>query len=100
MPLHAVPQLGFDEVQVTEPALERALEARHERRLTASEARRLFNEAHEAATAEVAKLELPEGGAVRCGRFRVTRSTVPARSVSFETEAKSRIKIGLIGEDE
>ena len=62
MPLHAVPQLGFDEVQVTEPALERALEARHERRLTASEARRLFNEAHEAATAEVAKLELPEGG--------------------------------------
>lgn len=67
MPLRSVPQLGFDEVNVTDPGLERALEARQERRLTASEARRLFSEADQVAQAEVAKLELPEGGGCPSG---------------------------------
>ena len=55
-------------------------------------------EADSKAKAAIERLELPEGGVARVGRFRITRTAVPARSVSFETEASSRISIGLVEE--
>jgi len=45
-------------------------------------------------------LELPEGGAARVGRFRITRTAVAGRSVTFDTKATSRVRIVLVGEDE
>jgi hypothetical protein len=99
MTLHAVDQLGMDETIVQDAELERLLEERMRRRVVASETRLAYTEADQAAKGGIAKLELPAGRAVRVGRFRITRTHVPPRSVSFETEATSRVNIGLI-EDE
>lgn len=46
-------------------------------------------------------LELPaDGRAVRCGRFRITRSSVSARTVQFETKPTTRVRITVLGEDD
>lgn len=100
MPLRAVEQLALDETVVEDTQLEQALEERQRRRVAASELRREFAEADEQAKSAIAKLELPAGTAVRVGRFRITRTDVPPRSISFETEAKSRVSIALIDGDE
>jgi hypothetical protein len=97
-PLHA-PQLALDEQPIEDTELEAALEERLRRQTIASETRKAFDEAHEAANAEIAKLELPEGGAVRCGRFRIARTSVAARHVAFDAKATSRVRISLIGEE-
>lgn len=92
-------QLAFDEQLVEDTALENALEERQRRRDSLNAVRKEFDEASEAANGEIAKLELPEGRAVRVGRFRVLRSAIPARAISFETKASSRVRISLVGED-
>lgn len=94
--LRAVEQTGMDEQAIEDATVLRALEERQALREEASELRRQFKEADEKAKAAIARLELPEGGVARVGRFRITRTVVPARSVSFETEATSRISIGLV----
>ncbi|HLA65046.1 MAG TPA: hypothetical protein VK600_00525 [Candidatus Saccharimonadales bacterium] len=93
-------QLAFDEQLVEDTALENALEDRQRRRESLSAVQKVYDEANEVATAEIAKLELPEGGAVRVGRFRITRNPVAARHVTFDAKATSRVRIALIGEDE
>ena len=93
--LRPVDQLGMDEQRIDDPALIAALEEREQRKEHKGEVAKAFKEAHEAALAEIAKLELPEGGAARVGRFRITRTAVAGRSVSFETQPMSRISIGL-----
>ena len=94
--LRAVDQIGMDEQTIEDATVLNALEARQALRETASEARKEFKEADSKAKAAIERLELPEGGAARVGRFRITRTAVPARSVSFETEASSRYSIGLV----
>jgi hypothetical protein len=93
-------QLGFDETPVNDPTLESALEERQAAKVGLGAARKVYKEAHEAAKVEVEKLELPDGKAVRCGRFRITRSTVEARHVEFDTDPTSRVKITLLDADE
>ena len=102
MPRNAKPtdQLAFDEQTVQDPDIEAALEERQSRKDSLNAVRKAYDEANELAAAKVAELELPEGGAARIGRFRVTRSAVAARSVSFETKATSRIRISLVETDE
>lgn len=94
------PQLALDEQAIEDDELEAALEERLRLQTIASETRKRYDEAHEAAGVEIAKLELPEGAAVRCGRFRITRASVAARHVSFDAKATSRVRITLIGEDD
>lgn len=92
-------QLALDEQVIRDDELEAALELRQSSREKLAEMRKRFDLAHETASAEVAKLELPEGRAVRVGRFRITRTGIPARSVSFETKASSRVRISLVGDE-
>lgn len=96
----ARPQLAFDETLIDDDELEESLESREEAKAAAGVARKAYNEANEAAGVEVAKLELPDGKAVRCGRFRVTRSAIPARAVSFDVKPSTRVRITVVGEEE
>jgi hypothetical protein len=91
-----VAQQAFDEVTIEDEDLKTALEARQAAKQEASEARAAYKFAGDRANGEIAKLELPVGGAVRCGRFRITRRAVEARSVSFETGASDRVTIALV----
>jgi hypothetical protein len=93
-------QLGFDEQTIEDLACERALENRLLKKGSLDAVQKVYDEADEAAKLEIAKLELPEGGAVRVGRFRITRTATAGRAVSFETKPSSRIRIVVIGEDD
>ncbi len=97
--LKAVPQLALDEQVIDDAEVEAALEEREKRKASLQAVRKVYDGAHEAAIAEIAKLELPEGGAARVGRFRVARSAIPARSVTFDTKASSRIRISVVDEE-
>lgn len=96
-------QLALDETVVDEAALETALEARESLRIAASTARLELARADELAKGEIARVigpALNEDGAVfRVGRFRVERKTSKAMSVSFETQAKDRISIGVVKDE-
>ena len=99
--LHPVddPQLGFDEKVIDDPKIAEALEQRQVEKGALSEQRKAYREADEAAKREIQKLELPDDTAVRVGRFRITRRTVPGRTVSFETEDRSQLSIAFLGDD-
>jgi hypothetical protein len=99
MALRDVAQLGFDEVAIDDPELEQVLETRLAKKVVLDKVRKEYDEAHEAANAAIAQQELPDGGALRVGRFRVTRTAVAGRSVAFETKATSRVRILLVDED-
>lgn len=96
--LHSVDQTALDEQVIDDPDVEAALEEREKKKASLQAVRKIYDGAHEAAVAEIAKLELPEGGVARVGRFRVTRSAIPARSVTFDTKASSRIRIAALDE--
>lgn len=95
MPTQVQAQLAIDETQIDNAELEAALEERLKRKHSAAELTREFKEAHDNVIGliEAAKLDVPEQGALRIGRFRLTRAISKARAVSFETEEKSRITI-------
>jgi hypothetical protein len=98
--LRSVPEVqaqqAFDEVTIEDADLKAALEARQSAKEKVTAARAEYRFAGDAASGEIAKLELPVGGAVRCGRFRITRRPVEARSVQFETGASDRVTIALV----
>lgn len=93
--LRPVEQLGMDEQRIDDADIEAALEEREQRKEHLGEVTKAYKEQHEIAMGKIAELELPEGGAARVGRFRVTRTSVAARSVSFTTNPTSRIRISL-----
>lgn len=64
-PLRALPdqQLGFDETLIEDVELEQALEERQRCKQVASDVRKEYDAANEAANAEIAKQELPDGNA-------------------------------------
>lgn len=88
-------QTGMDETPHDDKVLVDLLEKRLRLADDKAEIGKTFKEAHKAVVAEIDKLQLPEGGALRVGRFRITRTAVPAKSVSFDTEATSRLTISL-----
>ena len=93
--LKPVDQLGFDEQTIDDPTIEAALEEREKRKHSFDAVRKTYEAANEIAKAKIAELELPEGGAVRVGRFRITRQEIPAGHREFDTKASSRIRISL-----
>jgi hypothetical protein len=100
MPARVRGQLAFDEKAVEDAALESALEERQRRKEAMDAVRLTYKEAHEAAQAEIARLDLGDGTAVRVGRFRITREYVAARSVQFDAASTSRTRILLADEAE
>jgi hypothetical protein len=101
-PLRAVDdsgQTGFDEKVIEDATLAESLEQRQVEKSALSEQRKAYKEADAAAKHELEKLELPDDTAVRVGRFRITRRTVPGRVVSFEMEERSQLSIAFLGED-
>lgn len=100
MATKATPQTGLDEHVVDDPEIENALEHRQSLKERAGAAQRLAGDADETAKALLGKItiELPEGGAVRIGRFRITRAVIAARSVSFDSKERSQVRIGLVKE--
>lgn len=98
MPSAVKEQLAIDETTIDDPEVENALEDRQRKKESLAAVKKIYDGTDEAAKGLIGRLELPEGGAVRVGRFRITRSTPPARVVSFETQPKSRVRIALLDE--
>lgn len=92
-------QLGMDEELIENPDVEAALVERQARKDALASVRKDYTKAHEKAVAALNAIELPEEGAVRVGRFRISKSLVSARSVSFETAESSRLRITLLGDE-
>lgn len=93
-------QLALDETTVEDNPLEAALEARLRAKDDLSEVNLVYKRAHEAAKAELARFELDEDTALRVGRFRITKTVIAAKTVTFETKASDRVSINVIGDDE
>jgi hypothetical protein len=94
------PQLAMDERAITNPELEAALERRLRAKDDVSEVQLVYKRADEEVKAELARIpDFPPDSALRIGRFRVSKRHVAARSVSFETEARDQLSIGLVDED-
>jgi hypothetical protein len=96
-------QLAIDETVVENKPLEDLLEARQRSRDDLAMARADFREAHTQAEAAVTEAfgEIDGETVYRVGRFRIEKKVTPARTVSFETEQKERLAIGLAeGESE
>ena len=88
-------QLGMDERVVDDKALSDLLETRLRLLDDKAEITKSFKAAHEEAKDAIAKLDLEEGGAIRVGRFRISKRPVAPRTVSFEAEATTRLTIEL-----
>lgn len=96
--LHAINgsgQTGMDEKPVDNTALSDLLEERLRHADDVAEARKVFKEKDKAAKAEIEKLNIADGQAIRIGRFRITRTPVAARHVEFDTDPTSRLSIEL-----
>lgn len=101
MALRSVEQLALDEITIEDPELEELLETRDKRKASASATRADLKLAHDAVVvALTARDELSEEQPIRVGRFRITKKTTPARSVSFDTEPKTRIAIEAVDDDD
>lgn len=97
---HAVPQTGMDEQVIKDEVLEEALETRLRAHLRMATVRSEVKQIDEETAGLITRLELPEEGAVRVGRFRLTRKKVSAHSVSFDVGDKYPVRIALIPEGE
>ena len=93
-------QLGLDEIVVENPELLEALELRQDHKDALSAQRKEYREAHEAATAILTQLELPEDRVARVGRFRISKRDVPEREVSFTSGARSQLSIAVVSDED
>lgn len=89
----AKPQIGLEDKIVTNPELLALLEDRQERKTQAKEYRAVDKKAKEAINA------LNEVPPYRIGRFLISRETVKAKTVAFETNEGSRVSIKTVDED-
>lgn len=98
--LRSVPkeQTALDEQRIEDPYIAGALEARQDAKKDLAEAQKAYGAANESAKAAIGRLELPEGGAVRVGRFRITRLAVEGRHVEFDSKPTTRTNITLVDE--
>jgi hypothetical protein len=92
-------QLGMDEELIENPDVEAALVARQELANARRSLNKDFKKAHQKAIALLELIELPEDGAVRIGRFRVTNRFVVAAHREFDTSDRSQISIAFLGDD-
>lgn len=94
------PQTSIDERVIEQSAPEEALEERERRNNSRKELTRQFKEADDRARALLSEFDLQDGEVARCGRFRISKKSIPSRSVAFETSPSSRIQIQLAVPDE
>lgn len=94
------PQTAIDERPLDSTQLEQTLDEREKLKTKLSEARKNFKEADEVAKAQLAEFALTDGEVARCGNYRISKRSIPGRSVSFETEPRSRLSISLIDSDD
>ena len=87
-------QVGFDDKIVENPELEALLEKREEQKEHAAAYRKADKEAKE----KIATVATPMP--YRVGRFLIDKQTVPAKSVSFETDEGIRVSIKNTQADE
>jgi len=86
-------QIHMEETIIEDSELERILDDRQELKLSVSDFRKKDKEAK----AKIQQIDKPMP--IRIGRYIITRQTVAARSVAFETDSGSRITIKHIGDD-
>lgn len=100
MPPRLEAQLALDERAVTNAELEATLERRLRIKDDIAELRGTLKSANDEVNAEIAKIpDFVPDTALRVGRFRITKTHVEGRSVSFDVEARDQLKIGLVDED-
>lgn len=90
------PQTALDEQVVENATLEEALEARHKKQNSMKALRKQFKELDDRARALLGEVLVEDSAVVRIGRFRIAKSQVPSRSVAFETDPTSRIRITAV----
>lgn len=96
MSVAADPQTRLDERTIESTELESILEERAGAKEKAALAVQTAKGFDERARALIDELVTDEEAVVRVGRFRVTKSKVPARSVAFETSPTSRVRISTV----
>jgi hypothetical protein len=92
------PQTALEELLIEDDELEAQLEARERAKEKAGKARKTFQEVNEAVKVHVNELDAGEA-TLRCGRFLISRSERPGRSVSFETGPATRLSIRVVKDD-
>jgi hypothetical protein len=90
------PQTALDEKVIESVGLEEALEEREKKSNSVRALRKQFKEADNRAKALFNELAIEDEAVVRVGRFRITKSKVPSRSVAFETDPTTRISISTV----
>lgn len=98
MPARPVDQIAMDEQVIDDPVVEKALDKRQQAKLAKEAPVAAYREADEVAKEAIKRLELPDGGVARVGRYRITKTFVNGRDVSFSTAGRSQVRIGLVEE--
>jgi len=92
------PQTAIYETTLEDPELEEALKTRHSMGDRRSTANHNFKVADDRARKLIAAKDLGDGVTVRVGDFLISQKPVAGRSVSFETEPTTRVRIKPIKE--
>jgi hypothetical protein len=99
-------QLGMDEKVIADSGVEEALEERQTAKDEAAQYRLAYKNADKRAKSMIERLELPDPdtedapSVVRVARFRITKRLVKGRAVSFATEDRVQLSIGLADEED
>lgn len=93
-------QLALDEKVVENDDLEALLDRRMAAKDRLGQLRAEFDQIDREARAMIDGLDLGVDTAIRVGKYRISRTMTTARAVSFETEAKERVSIGVVEDAE
>lgn len=97
-PVAADDQTALDETEWEDPELEKLLTDREVAKGKKREVVKKFKTLDDLAKDKLTELDLEDGTVLRVGRYRVRKTAVPSRAVSFETEPTSRLTIGVAEE--
>ena len=86
-------QIEIFEETIENTDLERVLEERETVKARRAAVGGEFKTVNDRAQSLIHELELEPDTIIRCGRFKITRRTIQARAVAFETETGERITI-------
>lgn len=86
-------QIGMDEQILEDADLEQLLEARQAIRLDQADDRKRYAEANARVQTALASVPIPDDGAVRVGRFRISRRHIAGHAVAFETQPRDQLTI-------
>lgn len=98
MSLTEDPQTAIDEIELTNPRLLEALQTRQDLKADVKTARKAYKQADDTAKALLGEHDLQDGQVARIGQFKITKRSIPSRTVNFETDPTSRLTISLIPE--